>query len=83
MIPEIYMKMKDDIPWKLSVHSSNMKPWEMIEKARTMNIFDLWYIQMYYLGYSLKILISAGLLMIVLSIILFFYIKQHILNENG
>jgi len=83
MFPEIVSKMKKGIPWKLSLYSRNLTFKEMIEKSRTMNIFDLWYVQMYYLGFSRKLLMVIVFFFIIIIITTGFLINNTLRNLSA
>ncbi len=82
MLPEITGKMKAGIPWKLSLYSSGFTHNEMLEKSRTMNIFDLWYVQMYYLKYPIKILAGGVFFFILIAVVTGYLINKEIKIKN-
>ncbi|MCK4307753.1 glycosyltransferase family 39 protein [candidate division WOR-3 bacterium] len=57
MCGQVITKMRHGTPWNLSLHNTGFTSTEILEKSRTMNIIDIWYIHLYYLGFPLIIIL--------------------------
>ncbi len=85
MCGEVITKMVQGTPWNLSLSNTNFTSKEMFEKSRTMNIIDIWYVHLYYMGFPKTLLLSSVIfLMIILGILGYFIHRQILLvsHEN-
>lgn len=81
MLFEVISKMKNTDIRALSVNSSSLDMQEMLDKGRTMNIMDIWWVHLYYMNFS-KILIVIMLMLLLIATFLSYYLfRKNYLNR--